>query len=116
MADKSKIRKRIKIWSIIAVLGIVVVVTVCLLVRLFYPYDTNWILGKTSEEIQEKYGAFYSYREGYYNESQQKYINGSAKYVTKWAWDEYEQEYFLISFDETGKACKVTEKYMYPVT
>ena len=77
--------------------------------------DAEWVIGKTPEEIQEKYGEFYSYREGYYDESRQQFIQGSAKYVTKWAWDDYDQTYFSIGFDETGKAFVATENFKYPV-
>ena len=70
-------------------------------------YDEEWIIGKTSVEIQEQYGTFYrvellpdSRYEGYYliKEERVGYLGT------------YPEEYFVIRFDENGIAVDCYEE------
>ena len=45
-------------------------------------YDSKWIIGKTTEEIQEKYGEFDRHDEGHIFERDQK-LHSSGSYLIK---------------------------------
>ena len=80
-------------------------------------YDDEWILGKTSSEIEKKYGSF----DYLYNNPDQiegNYYNGGCAYLTK---EErvgflgaHPEEYYMIFFNPEGKAYKVVKKWYVP--
>ena len=84
-----------------------------------HSYDTDWIIGKTSAEIQERYGTFYQVIVLPYGdliEVNEDTICKNAKgyYLTK---EErvgylgtYPEEYFVIRFDENGIAIDCYEE------
>lgn len=79
-------------------------------------YDEDFVMGKTSQEIIERYGDFdyleYSDVDGY-SEEGGLYRNCKTGYVTKTEKGEA-VEYFAISFDENGIAYKVEKNYTGP--
>ena len=72
-------------------------------------YDEDWILGKTSSEIVEKYGEFDLCFGGTELRADGNYYDGACGYVTKEIDPEIypSDEYYMIYFDEEGKAYKV---------
>lgn len=82
-------------------------------------YDEEWILGKTSAEIQEKYGTFYKvtllpYGDPIEVNENVIYQNAIAYYLIEeervgWL-GTYPEEYFVIRFDENGKAVDCREE------
>ena len=82
-------------------------------------YDEEWIIGKTSAEIQERYGTFYQVRVLPYGdpiEVNEDTIckNAEGYYLTKeervgWL-GTYPEEYFVIRFDENGIAIDCYEE------
>ncbi|MBE6579774.1 MAG: hypothetical protein E7651_08235 [Ruminococcaceae bacterium] len=82
-------------------------------------YDTEWIVGKTSVEIQEQYGTFYMVKllpDSRYVQADTEvlYTNAKGYYLIE---DErvgwlgtYPEEYFVIRFDENGIAVDCYEE------
>lgn len=72
-------------------------------------YDEDWIIGKTSTEIVEKYGEFDLCFGKTELGADGNYYNGACGYMTKKIDPEIypSDEYYMIYFDEEGKAYKV---------
>ncbi len=76
-------------------------------------YDEDWIIGKTSSEIVEKYGEFDLCFGKTELRADGNYYNGACGYVTKISrsilgMETYpSDEYYMIYFNEEGKAYKV---------
>ena len=80
-------------------------------------YDDKWILGKTSSEIEEKYGTFdYIYSDP--DQIDGNYYNGGCAYLTKEEKVGYlgtdPAEYYMIYFDSEGKAYEIVKKWYVP--
>lgn len=76
------------------------------------PYDTEWIIGKTSAEIEERYGAFYQCSMPVSEDG--LYRNCRCSLVIKERRVEFlgtdPAEVLAISFDENGIAYKTFEE------
>ena len=72
-------------------------------------YDEDWIIGKTSSEIVEKYGEFDLCFGKTELRADGNYYNGACGYMTKKIDPGIypSDEYYMIYFDEEGKAYKV---------
>ena len=84
-----------------------------------YKYDKEWILGKTSSEIEERYGEFdRKPRQGSIYEKDGNYYNAQAGYLLKEERVGYlgtdPAEYYMIWFDEYGQAVGVDEEWSDP--
>lgn len=101
-----------KIKRIILSTLILVFATVILSSCLGEPYDTEWIIGKTEEEIVQRYGEF-DIRSP--NDDGSYYSGG---YLVKEEHVGYlgtdPAEYYLIYFDPNGYAYEVNDKYIVP--
>ena len=81
-----------------------------------HSYDTDWIIGKTSAEIEEKYGAFESTfsnepsEEGLYKNAQCGYYY--LDHIDLFGNDSNEM-IFVIRFNEDGVAESCYERYRY---
>ncbi len=101
--------------SLIMLVFILISITGCSFFRIdySYKYDEEWIIGKTIEEVTEKYGEFYRFGPG---ESLRDYPNSSmGLYLTKA--DNYKEaynRYIAIYFDENGIARIVKKNYFIP--
>ena len=82
-------------------------------------YDEEWIIGKTSAEIQERYGTFYQVRVLPYGDpievkEDTVYKNAKGYYhieEERVGWlGTYPEEYFVIRFDENGIAIDCYEE------
>ena len=71
-------------------------------------YDENWIIGKTPDEIQERYGAFDAYSK---YDDEIKYSVGiyRTRMVVRLDFTYY--ECYKIFFDENGIAYSVIERF-----
>lgn len=79
-------------------------------------YDKEWIIGKTSSEIESQYGAFDIWLYEQKNEMG-NYYNTSCGYLTKKGKSSLasaEDEFLVICFDEDGIAYKIKENYPRP--
>ena len=76
------------------------------------PYDTKWVIGKTEEEIVQRYGEF-DIRS---RNEEGSYYKGAylvkEKHVGYLGTDP--EEYYLIYFDSNGYAYKVNDKHIIP--
>ncbi|MBQ9793669.1 MAG: hypothetical protein IJW34_01875 [Clostridia bacterium] len=82
-------------------------------------YDEEWIIGKTSVEIQEQYGTFYMVKllpDSRYVQADTEvlYTNAKGYYLIEeervgWL-GTYPEEYFVIRFDENGIAVDCYEE------
>ena len=82
-------------------------------------YDEEWIIGKTSVEIQEQYGTFYRVKllpDSRYVQADTEvlYTNAKGYYLIEeervgWL-GTYPEEYFVIRFDENGIAVDCYEE------
>ena len=82
-------------------------------------YDEEWIIGKTSVEIQEQYGTFYRVKllpDSRYVQADADvfYKNADCYYLIEeervgWL-GTYPEEYFVIRFDENGIAVDCYEE------
>lgn len=91
---------------------IVASVIVYAVVKSVYPYNKMWIMGKTSAEIIERYGEFEHFS------TTPIYVDGlyiwtTAGYVLKekgnGLFDPPSDVFFLISFDENGRAYSIND-------
>ena len=79
-------------------------------------YDKDWIIGKTSSEIEDRYGSFdiYLNNEKYGN----NYCETGCGYLTKngekGAFGLSTDEFIMIFFDENGVAYSIEENYPRP--
>ena len=79
---------------------------------LYEPYDTEWIIGKSADQIIERYGEFDirglnedgSYTKGAYLVKEE--------YVGYLGTDP--EEFYMIYFDSNGYAYEVNDKYIIP--
>lgn len=79
----------------------------------YYGFDKEWIIGKTSLEVEEKYGEFDKRFDGQSSGSIQ---HGSGGYLIKEGYKDYAlgaeyqvpPTYFLIRFDENGYAIETS--------
>lgn len=80
-------------------------------------YDNNFIIGKTSSEIEEKYGDF-DYTSNPQNLRDGNYFKCKCAYKTKEEKVGFlgtdPAEYYAIVFDEDGIAISVYEKWFVP--
>lgn len=79
---------------------------------LYEPYDAEWIIGKSAEEIIERYGEFDRRRlneDGFYT---------MGGYLVKEKRVGYlgtdPEEFYMIYFDSNGYAFDVNDKYIVP--
>ena len=79
-------------------------------------FDEDWIIGKNSSEIEEKYGEFDFLAVD--RESDGKIYRGKAGYLTKEKYVGYlgtdPEEFYVIYFDSDGIAYKTQKNYMRP--
>lgn len=79
-------------------------------------YNKEWMIGKTSSEIEIKYGEF----DICLNEEKigSNYCNTGCGYLTKkqenGVFGTKSDEFIMIYFDENGKAYKIVEDYPRP--
>ncbi len=87
------------------------ILLVCLFAMLFsacskHPYDEEWILGKTSAEIEAKYGSFD--RQGNYRQEDGKFYSCRVGYIIKESrvsfFGRTTEELFIIHFNAEGIA------------
>lgn len=80
-------------------------------------FNENWIIGKTSTEIEEKYGAFDAADPDKKNE-EGNYVSARCGYLTREKQvgflGTYPEEYFMIYFDKEGKAYDITHPWYVP--
>ena len=103
---------------ILAFCAIILLCSICLCScsRFYRGYDTHWIIGKTSAEIQERYGEFdYWFAP---KPSDGLCCNMMCGYIVKEKYDSfvfYSWELILaIWFDSDGVAYKLEKDYPYP--
>lgn len=84
-----------------------------------YGYDTEWIIGKKSSEIVERYGEFDAFsmtREDRFIDGEWR--NASCGYKTFEGTAGFlgtpPDEYYMIVFDSEGKACRVNTDFVLP--
>ena len=79
-------------------------------------FDEEWIIGKNSSEIEEKYGKFDFLSVD--RKSDGKIYRGKAGYLTKEEHTGYlgtdPEEFYVIYFDSDGIAYKTQKNYMRP--
>lgn len=84
-----------------------------------YGYDTEWIIGKKSSEIVERYGEF----DAFSMPREDRFIDGewrsaSCGYITFKGTAGFlgtpPNEYYMIVFDSEGKACIVHTDWVLP--
>lgn len=115
-----KFTKKKFIWFNIIIIVIPLIALIILKSILWYRdnsykfiYDDEWIIGKTVEEINEKYGKF-DIKQTELAEG----ISFSGGYITKEktynAIDPEPEQYYKIYFNEDGIAISVKEKWVIP--
>jgi hypothetical protein len=100
------IKKRKKIIVLISVIAIIVAI---LIFHSYHPthwkYNDIWIIGKTSDEITDRYGEF----DRQWLDNQAYYEIGES--LSDYIWRKYmggpPSKYYCILFDENGYAQKV---------
>ena len=98
----------------IIVLSVVTIAVATLMIScsLFKTYDNKWIIGKSVDEIIERYGEFDL---GKPNEDG---LYSKGAYLTKEKYVGYlgaePAEYYMIYFNSEGYAYNVVEKYVIP--
>lgn len=71
-----------------------------------YLYNDNWIIGKSVYEIEQRYGSYDFNSETIHGTLLKGYL--VKRQSTDWWWgDVIWPEYYMIYFDEDGKAYKV---------
>ena len=79
-------------------------------------YDKEWIIGKTSSEIQERYGEFELILCDLCVNEDGNYCKTGCGYMTK-KWSDIataKDEFFMIYFDANGFAYEFKENYPRP--
>ena len=111
------------IFSVILLVVLVLLLVICLffgteISRWFaaLKFDEDWIIGKKSSEIEEKYGKFDI---GMSNQTENGIIvDGKAGYLTKEKHVGYlgtdPEEFYAIYFDSDGIAYKTEKNYIRP--
>ena len=101
--------------SVLLILLSFIIVTCCSCVD--EKYDKKWIIGKTSSEIEERYGKFDILLNDEKDENG-NYINEGCGYLTKKARTGFlgtdPDEFLIIYFDENGVAYKIKENFPRP--
>lgn len=101
----------------------IIILILVLLMSLFFctsctQYDTEWIIGKTSSEIEKRYGIFDNAPTSPEFQKDGNYINSRCGYIAKEEYvgffGTYPNEYFVIYFDSEGKAYKIIEDWVVP--
>lgn len=82
-------------------------------------YDEDWIIGKTSSEIEEKYGTFDVRIGGDQMKNKEgNYVSTCCGYLTREKQVGYlgtsPEEYFMIYFDKEGKAYRIEHPWYVP--
>lgn len=79
-------------------------------------YDKDWMLGKTSSEIENRYGKFDLLKSRYSINEKGDYIKCGCGYITKKVGKNAskDDEFFMIYFDENGVAYEFKENYPRP--
>lgn len=101
-----KKEKLIRIAAVVMGLCPTVVIIWYLIFPTAYPYVDLWVLGKTEEEIVEVYG------EPDYAPEHSHGYNEMAYYTRYIIFD---PDYYIITFDENGKAVDVREDLFVPL-
>jgi len=97
-------------------IGVIVSLSACSSQIVAGKYDKDWILGKTSSEIEERYGEFDLCNSSTQINENGNYYRTSCGYMTK-QWSPYataKDEFFMICFDEDGVAYEFKENYPRP--
>lgn len=106
-----------KHWMLICMAALLMIYGVMSLSSCAQKYDKEWILGKTSSEIEERYGPF-DYCGNTEYRSDGNYYNGGCAYRTKEERVGYfgtdPAEYYRVYFDSEGKAYEIKEKWFVP--
>ena len=101
--------------SVLLILLSFIIVTCCSCVD--EKYDKKWIIGKTSSEIEERYGKFDILLNDEKDENG-NYINEGCGYLTKegkhWPIASKWDEFLIIYFDENGVAFEIKENFPRP--
>ena len=99
--------------ALISLLAFSVLIIFVLMLSIIIPkqYNSKWILGKTANEIIERYGEFD-------RASTNEYGIREGAYLTKGeGWlplgDVSPAEYYVIYFNSEGYACAVEKNYVY---
>jgi len=104
------IARKKKKWAVVSavIMGLTIVPTItwCILFPTAYPYMDLWVLGKTEEQIVEKYG------EPDYG-TDQDWQHDEIAYYTRYIF--LDPEYYVITFNEEGKAIYVREDLFVPL-
>lgn len=101
----SRRKKAAAIFAVVMMVCIIGAVTWCVLFPTAYPYVDLWVLGKTEEEIIARYG------EPRFEQWESPDGNQIA-YYTKYIF--LDPDYYIITFDEEGKAVDVKESIFVP--
>ena len=96
----------IRIAAVIMGICITGAITWCVLFPTAYPYVDLWVLGKTEEQIIEKYGEPDFSRDEDHRHDEIAYY---TRYIIM------DADYYIITFDENGKAVDVREDLFVPL-
>ena len=81
-------------------------------------YNADWIIGKTSSEIEDRYGTFDYIMSKSEKNSEGNYCTTTCAYLVKEERVGFlgtdPAEYYAIYFDEEGKAKRIYEKWYVP--
>ena len=102
--------KNITPYILSAIIAIYLVMVIVVIIIYVVPalegpngkYDDEWIIGKTEDEIQERYGEF-----------DINYGDRAYGYRTKEERNDKYNQYYVIYFDQYGYACAI-KKNCYP--
>ena len=101
-----KKKKRVLVSAVVMGLCLAATIIWYILFPTAYPYMDLWVLGKTEEQIIAKYG------EPDYG-SEKAWQHDEMAYYTRYII--FDPEYYVITFDEEGKAIDVREGLFVPL-
>ena len=94
--------------TIIAIITTIIVFLIIALIGVYWYnhpthcfYEDRWIIGKNADQIEQRYGEF----DKHFGSSSKGYCVKPS--TTDWWGDATWPEYYMVYFDESGKAYKV---------
>ena len=104
-----KFNKKMIVGIIIAITAILAVIFIGIYWHnhpTHYLYEDDWIIGKNASQIEQRYGAYDINSKTFYGTLIKGYCVKSQS-TDYWWGDVSWPEYYMIHFDENGKAYKV---------